>query len=100
MITLVLLTLLRILCNTLEPNILISDFTFSEIMLKKGYIVLHFVETDFQFADIFMKPLDTSRFVRLRSELGVVHPMGLFCGGAIWSKFQKLCLFIQSKPLK
>lgn len=53
-------------------------FHFLRDRVEKGDIVLYFVETDFQFADIFTKPLDTSRFVRLRSELVVVHPMGLF----------------------
>ena len=53
-------------------------FHFLRDHVEKGDIVLHFVETDFQWADIFTKPLDTSRFVLLRSELGVVHPLGLF----------------------
>lgn len=45
--------------------------------VEKGTIVLEFVESEKQLADIFTKPLDRSRFEFLRSELGVIHPYGL-----------------------
>ncbi len=78
MITIVLFVLLRTLCNILEQSILILYFTFLEILLKKGDVALHRVDTEHQLADIFTKPLDSSRFAFLWGELGVIHPMGLF----------------------
>jgi hypothetical protein len=38
----------------------------------KGDIVMEGVRTDDQLADIFMKPLDETRFCKLRSELNVI----------------------------
>ena len=52
-------------------------FHFLRDHVEKGDIVLHFVESDHQLADIFTKPLDSSRFSALRGELGVVCPYGL-----------------------
>ena len=46
--------------------------------VEKGDVVLHFIDTDSQVVDILTKPLDSARFALLRSELGVLHPMGLF----------------------
>ena len=46
--------------------------------VEKENIMLHHVDTEHQLADIFTKPLDSSRFAFLRGELGVIHPMGLF----------------------
>ena len=45
--------------------------------VEKGDIVLHFVESEAQLADILTKPLDPTRFASLRSELGVIYPYGL-----------------------
>jgi hypothetical protein len=45
---------------------------------EKGDVALHRVDTEYQLADIFTKPLDSSRFAYLRGELGVIHPMGIF----------------------
>ena len=45
--------------------------------VEKGDIVLHFVESEAQLADILTKPLDPTRFATLRSELGVIYPYGL-----------------------
>ena len=46
--------------------------------MEKGDVVLHFVESEQQVADIFTKALDSSHFATLRGELGVVSPLGLF----------------------
>jgi hypothetical protein len=45
--------------------------------VEKGDIEMKFVDTERQLADIFTKPLDSSRFASLRGELGVCHPYGL-----------------------
>jgi len=44
--------------------------------VEKGNIALEFVDSAAQLADILTKPLDRSTFERLRSELGMIHPMG------------------------
>jgi hypothetical protein len=46
-------------------------------MLKKGDIVMKYIDTERQLADIFTKPLDATRFASLRGELDVRHPYGL-----------------------
>ncbi|KAK2975035.1 hypothetical protein RJ640_023932 [Escallonia rubra] len=43
--------------------------------VQKGDIVLDFVDTNHQLADIFTKPLDSKRFTSLRRELGMSSPM-------------------------
>jgi hypothetical protein len=40
--------------------------------VSKGDIVIEGVRTDDQLADIFTKPLDETRFCKLRSELNVI----------------------------
>jgi hypothetical protein len=45
--------------------------------VEKGEIEMKFINTERQLADIFTKPLDSSRFASLRGELGVCHPYGL-----------------------
>ena len=45
--------------------------------VEKGNISLEFVDSEYQLADIFTKPLDRARFEMLRGELGVIHPYGL-----------------------
>lgn len=52
-------------------------FHFLRDNYEKGNVALHHVDTEHQLADIFTKPLDSSRFAYLRGELGVIHPMGL-----------------------
>jgi hypothetical protein len=37
---------------------------------------MKFIDTEGQLADIFIKPLDSSRLASLRGELGVCHPYG------------------------
>jgi hypothetical protein len=49
--------------------------------VEKVEIEMKFIDTEMQLADIFTKPLDSSRFASLRGELGVCHPYGLVCGG-------------------
>jgi hypothetical protein len=58
--------------NTKEPNTLISVTTFLRDHVSKGDIVMESVRTDDQLADIFIKPLDETRFCKLRSELNVI----------------------------
>ncbi|KAK2978736.1 hypothetical protein RJ640_012191 [Escallonia rubra] len=43
--------------------------------VQKGDIVLDFVDTNHQLADIFTKPLDSKRFSALKRELGMSSPM-------------------------
>ncbi|KAK2978722.1 hypothetical protein RJ640_004245 [Escallonia rubra] len=43
--------------------------------VQKGDIVLDFVDTNHQIADIFTKPLDSKKFTALRRELGMYSPM-------------------------
>jgi hypothetical protein len=45
----------------------------------KGGIVMKYIDTERQLADIFTKPFDASRFAALRGGggLGVCHPYGL-----------------------
>lgn len=45
--------------------------------VEKRNVVLHFIDTERQLADIFTKPLDSSRFAFLRGELGVIKPYGM-----------------------
>jgi hypothetical protein len=45
--------------------------------VEKGDIEMKFIDTERQLADIFTKPLDSSRFAFLRGELGVCHLYGL-----------------------
>ena len=43
--------------------------------VQKGDIALEFIETEFQLADIFTKPLDENRFIFIRRELGMLNPI-------------------------
>jgi hypothetical protein len=45
--------------------------------VEKRDIEMRYIDTERQLADIFMKPLDASRFAALREEIGVCHPYGL-----------------------
>jgi hypothetical protein len=45
--------------------------------VSKGDIKIDGVSTDHQLADIFTKPLDESRFCKLRNELNVTSQMWL-----------------------
>ena len=45
--------------------------------VERGNVVLHFIDTERQLADIFTKPLDSSRFAFLQGELGVKKPYGM-----------------------
>jgi hypothetical protein len=45
--------------------------------VEKGDIEIKFIDTERQLADIFIKPLDSSRFACLRGELGICRPYGL-----------------------
>jgi hypothetical protein len=45
--------------------------------VEKGDIEMRYIDTERQLADIFTKPLDSSRFADLRREISVCHPYGL-----------------------
>ena len=41
--------------------------------VQKGDIALEFIQTKFQLANIFTKPLDENRFIFIRRELGMLN---------------------------
>jgi hypothetical protein len=45
--------------------------------IENGDIEMSYIDTERQLADIFTKPLDSSRFADLRGEISVCHPYGL-----------------------
>jgi hypothetical protein len=45
--------------------------------IEKGDIEMRYIDIERQLADIFTKPLDTSRFAALQEEIDVCHPYGL-----------------------
>jgi hypothetical protein len=45
--------------------------------VEKGDIEMRYIDNERQLADIFTKPLDSSRFADLRRAIGVCHPYGL-----------------------
>jgi hypothetical protein len=45
--------------------------------IEKGDIEMRYIIIERQLADIFTKPLDSSRFTALWGEIGVFHPYGL-----------------------
>jgi hypothetical protein len=45
--------------------------------VEKGDIEIRYIDTERQFANIFIKPLDPSRFAYLRGKISVCHPHGL-----------------------
>jgi hypothetical protein len=45
--------------------------------VEKGDIVMKYIDTERQLADIFTKPLDATHFASLLGKLGVCHPYGL-----------------------
>ena len=42
--------------------------------VSKNEIALHFIETDKQIVDVFIKPLSNDRFLSLRRELDLCNP--------------------------
>jgi hypothetical protein len=48
--------------------------------VEKGEIEMEFIDTERQLADIFTKPLDSSRFASLQGELVFAIPMAWFVG--------------------
>ncbi|KAI3735627.1 hypothetical protein L6452_15134 [Arctium lappa] len=48
-------------------------YHFIKDHVEKGNIEIHFVQTDFQLADLFTKPLDEKRFQFLISKLGMLN---------------------------
>ncbi|KAI3746688.1 hypothetical protein L6452_09127 [Arctium lappa] len=48
-------------------------YHFIKDHVEKGDIEMHFVQTDFQLADLFTKPLDEKRFQFLISKLGMLN---------------------------
>jgi hypothetical protein len=49
--------------------------------VEKGDIEMRYIDIERQLADIFYKPLDSSRFATLLRKIGVCHPYGLVLGG-------------------
>jgi hypothetical protein len=45
--------------------------------VEKSDIEMGYIDNERQLADIFTKPLDSSRFAYLRGEIGVCHPYDL-----------------------
>jgi hypothetical protein len=45
--------------------------------VENGDIEMRYINIERQLADIFTKPLDSSRFAALRGEIGVCHPYDL-----------------------
>jgi hypothetical protein len=45
--------------------------------VEKGDIEMRYIDIERQLADIFIKPLDASRFAALRGEIGVCHSYAL-----------------------
>jgi hypothetical protein len=45
--------------------------------VEKGHIEMRYIDTERQLADIFTNPLEASRFVTLRGEIGICHSYGL-----------------------
>jgi hypothetical protein len=45
--------------------------------VEKGDIEMRYIDTERPLADIFTKPLDSSRFADLWGKIGVCHPYGL-----------------------
>jgi hypothetical protein len=45
--------------------------------VEKRDIEMRYIDTERQLADIFTKPLDSSRFTALREEIGVCRPYDL-----------------------
>jgi hypothetical protein len=45
--------------------------------VEKGDILMKYIDTERQQANIFTKSLDATRFASLRGEFGVCHPYGL-----------------------
>ncbi len=52
-------------------------FHFLRDHVEKGDVELTFLDTKLQLADIFTKPLDSSRFAFLHGELRIIHPFGM-----------------------
>ncbi len=52
-------------------------FHFLRDHVEKGDVELTFLDTKLQLADIFTKPMDSSRFAFLRGELGIIHSFGM-----------------------
>jgi hypothetical protein len=45
--------------------------------VEKRDIEMRYIDTERQLADIFIKPLDVSRFAALQGKISVCHPYGL-----------------------
>jgi hypothetical protein len=52
-------------------------YHFMRDYVEKGDIEMRYIDTERQLADIFTKPLYSSRFADLWGEIGVCHPYGL-----------------------
>jgi hypothetical protein len=52
-------------------------YQFLRDHVEKGDIVMKYIDSERQLADIYTKPLDATCFASLREELGVYHPYDL-----------------------
>jgi hypothetical protein len=50
---------------------------FLRVHVEKGDIEMRYIYTERQLADIFTKPIDSSRFAYLPGGIGVCHPYAL-----------------------
>lgn len=61
--------------------------------VEKYDIMLSFMESKYQIANMFTKPLDSLRFAALRDELGVVFPSG-FSWGDLYYTFIAFVIYV------
>ncbi|KAI3669157.1 hypothetical protein L6452_40383 [Arctium lappa] len=59
--------------STAETEYVVAASCYSQDHVEKGDIVMHFVQIDYQLADLFTKPLDEKRFTFLVSKLGMLN---------------------------
>jgi hypothetical protein len=68
-----------------------SRHHFLRYHVEKGDIEMRYIDTERQLADIFTKPLDSSRFADLREKLMFVIHMAWFEGGLMF--YRVYCIF-------
>jgi hypothetical protein len=75
-----------LMCNNISAISIVKNTVFHKRMsrhhflrdhVEKEDIEMRYINIERQVADIFTKPLDSSRFAALRGEIDVFHPYGL-----------------------